>query len=123
MPTFQNMRRASGNVLAIPGRRFAAARPKSANSLTVSSKPIRSKPGYLNMSMSGVSKDSAGATLGSCRVMIFRTEDNSFVTETTSDASGNWSVGLLKGGPFFAVAYKAGSPDVAGTTVNTLTPV
>jgi len=79
--------------------------------------------GTLNMSLSGVTRDSTGATLGLCRVMIFRTEDNSFVTETTSDASGVWSVSLLKGGPFFEVCYKAGSPDVSGTSLNTLAPV
>ena len=78
--------------------------------------------GALNMTLSGISRDSTGATLGNCRVLIFRTEDNSFILETTSDASGNWSVSLLKGGPFFLVEYKAGSPDVAGTSVNTLVP-
>lgn len=76
----------------------------------------------LNMSLSGVSRDSVGAALGSCRVMIFRTEDMSFVTETTSDSVGVWSVSLMKGGPFFLVEYKAGSPDVAGTSVNTVVP-
>ena len=75
------------------------------------------------MSLSGRSLDSTGATLGNCRVLIFRTEDNSFVLETTSDASGNWSVTLNKGGPFFLVEYKAGSPDVAGTSLNTLAPI
>ena len=79
--------------------------------------------GTLNMSLSGVTRDSTGAALGLCRVMIFRTEDMSFVTETTSDASGVWSVSLLKGGPFFEVCYKAGSPDVSGTSLNTLAPV
>jgi hypothetical protein len=123
MPTFQNMRRGSGNILAIPGKRFGAPRPNKADQPTVSSRPIYSELGFLNMSLSGVSKDSAGANLGSCNVMIFRTEDKSFVGQTTSDASGNWSVPLMKGGPFFTVAYKAGSPDVAGTTLNTLTPV
>lgn len=79
--------------------------------------------GTLNMVLSGVTRDSTGAALGNCRVMIFRTEDNSFVTETTSNASGVWSVSLMKGGPFFEVCYKAGSPDLSGTSLNTLAPV
>ena len=79
--------------------------------------------GTLNMSLSGVTRDSAGVALGNCRVMIFLTEDNSFVTETTSDASGVWSISLLKGGPFFEVCYKTGLPDVSGTSLNTLVPV
>jgi len=78
--------------------------------------------GTLNMSMSGVSRDSTGAVLAAANVHIFRTEDNSFVAETTSDGSGAWSIPLLKGGPFFIVAYKTGTPDIAGTTVNTLVP-
>lgn len=77
--------------------------------------------GTLNMVLSGVSRDSTGATLGNCQVLVFRNEDRSLVAETTSDASGNWSVSLLKGGPFFLVEYKAGSPDVFGTSPNNLT--
>ena len=117
------MRRASGNILAIPGRRFGAATPNFADTPTVSSRPIRAVRGFLNMTLSGVSRDSSGATMGSCRVMIFRTEDKAFVVETTSDASGNWSVNLMRGGPFFLVEYKAGVPALAGTSVNTLAPV
>lgn len=79
--------------------------------------------GTLNMVLSYISRDAAGAPLGNCRVMIFRTEDMSFVGETTSDASGNWSLSMMKGGPFFFVEYKAGSPDRAGTSLNTLVPV
>ena len=70
-----------------------------------------------------VTRDTNTAGLGSVRVMFFRTQDNSFVGETLSDASGNWSKLLNIGGPFFLVCYKIGSPDVAGTSVNTLTPV
>lgn len=79
--------------------------------------------GTLRMTMSGITRDSAGAILGTCRVMIFRTEDNSFVAETVSDGSGAWSIVLLKGGPFFQVCYKVGAPDLAGTSLNTLVPV
>jgi hypothetical protein len=74
----------------------------------------------LNMVLSGVSKDSTGAVLGLCQVLIFRTEDKSLVAETVSDANGVWSVSMMKGGPFFLVEYLAGSPDRAGTSVNTL---
>ena len=78
--------------------------------------------GRLNMTLSGVSRDSTGAALGNCQVLIFRTADKSFILETQSDGSGNWSVSMLVGGPFFLVEYKVGSPDVAGTSVNTLVP-
>lgn len=75
-----------------------------------------------NLFLIGISRSSTGAVLGNCQVMVFRTEDRSLVAETTSDGSGNWSVSLMKGGPFFLVEYKAGVPDVAGTSVNTLVP-
>lgn len=76
---------------------------------------------YSNLYLMGVTRDTTGNTLGLCRVMVFRTEDNSFVGETTSDASGNYTILMNKAGAFFVVSYKAGSPDVTGATVNTLT--
>lgn len=77
----------------------------------------------LNKTLSGVSRDSAGVALANCQVLIYNTGNRGFVAETTSDSSGNWSVSMLVGGPFFTVEYKAGAPDVAGTSVNTLVPV
>lgn len=76
-----------------------------------------------NQEMRGISRDSAGSALGSCRVLLFRTEDNSFVKETTSDGSGNWVMSVMSAGSFFVVYYKAGGTDLAGTTKNTLTTV
>ena len=109
-------------ILAIP-LRFGAAQPNFANQPTVAAKPFRSVMGRSNLTLSGVSRDSAGAILGLCQVLVFRTEDKSFVYETQSDANGAWSLTVNKGGPFFLVEYKAGSPDVAGTSLNTLAPV
>lgn len=83
----------------------------------------RQDEGTLNMTLAGISYDATGAPLGNCQVLIYRTADKSLVAETTSDASGNWSISLLKGGPFFLVEYKVGSPDVFGTSPNNLVPV
>ena len=69
--------------------------------------------------ISGVTKDSTGAVLGSCQVIVFRTSDNTVIATTTSDANGNYSVNVGQS-DHYGVAYKAGSPDVAGTTVNTV---
>lgn len=69
----------------------------------------------------GVTKDSTGAVLGSCTVTLFRTTDDLEIDKTISDASGNYEFRGAGGGTnYYVVAYKAGSPDVAGTTVNTL---
>lgn len=70
--------------------------------------------------ITGVTKDSTGAPLGSCPVVLFRTADNSVAAQTTSDGSGNYRVDASPAIPHYAVAYKAGSPDVAGTTKNNL---
>lgn len=71
--------------------------------------------------MTGVTRDSAGAVLGSCAVDLFRTESDTKVAATVSDpTTGVYTFQILVGGPFYIVAYKAGSPDVMGTTVNTL---
>jgi hypothetical protein len=69
----------------------------------------------------GVTKDSAGAVLASCTVSLYRTLDDMLFEKVISDGSGNYAfsaIGLSE--QYYVVAYKAGSPDVAGTTVNTL---
>lgn len=72
--------------------------------------------------ISGVTRDSTGAVLGGCVVQLFRTSDDAIIAEQVSDGStGAYSFPILVGGPFYVVAYKAGTPDLAGTTVNTLT--
>lgn len=91
-------------------------------SLNPSSRPFRSRPlsDYISARITGTTLDSAGSPLGSCVVDMFRTSDDIKVDSTTSDGSGVFSFIPLQYGPFYLVAYKPGSPDVAGTTVNTL---
>lgn len=105
-----------------PGSSLGNFSPGGGWSTTVSSKPFRSRPfsTYISARITGITKDSAGSALGSCVVDLFRTSDDVRVDSTTSDGSGNFSFIPLAYGPYYIVAYKAGSPDVAGTTVNTL---
>jgi hypothetical protein len=70
--------------------------------------------------ITGVTRDSTGAALGSCPLVLFRTADNSIAALTTSDASGAYRIEASPALTHYLVAYKAGAPDVAGTTVNTL---
>ena len=71
--------------------------------------------------ISGVTKDSTGTILGSCTVKLFRTSDDRWFETVTSDATtGAYRFGGVGSANCYVVAYKAGSPDVAGTTVNTL---
>ena len=75
-----------------------------------------------NWVISGVTKDSSGTPLGSCTVDLFLTDGDVLYGTTTSDASTGAYRFLVSGNSsdFYCVAYKAGSPDVAGVTVNTL---
>jgi hypothetical protein len=70
--------------------------------------------------LTGVSKDSSGSVLAGCTVMAFRTADNVFLGQTISDGNGNYDFRLPSLDAAYLVLYKAGAPDVAGTTVNTL---
>lgn len=72
--------------------------------------------------ISGVTRDSAGAVLGTCVIDLFLTETDLKIDTTTSDANGVFE--FRSTAPitnYYMVAYKAGSPDVAGVTANTLT--
>jgi len=70
---------------------------------------------------SGVTRDVYGTALGGCDVHLFRTSDSLLVDSAQSDSSGRYTVGT----PYypdahFIVCYKAGTPNVAGTTDQTL---
>lgn len=83
---------------------------------------LRPPPTYPLLLISGVTKDSTGAALASCTVDLYRTIDKTWQQTVVSDGSGNYVFSPVNNGngPFYIVAYKAGAPDVAGTTVNTL---
>lgn len=73
--------------------------------------------------LSGITKDSAGAVLPNCTVDAFEKNTNQHRGTTVSDSLGNYAVHVSGNGgeQFKTLAYLAGAPDVAGTTVNTLT--
>lgn len=74
--------------------------------------------------IAGLTKNAAGAALGSCAVKLFRSSDDALISSTTSDGSGNYSLTVANNTTqYYVMAYKAGSPDVAGVTVNTIVGV
>jgi hypothetical protein len=73
-----------------------------------------------NTTISGVTRDSASAAVGNCTVELLQSGGDIPTARTVSDASGNYLFNNPGSGPFYIVAYKAGAPDIAGTTVNTL---
>lgn len=69
----------------------------------------------------GVTRDQFGAPVGGCVVQLFRTSDDLFIMQQTSDSDGNFLLqSWYSPDTHYIVAYKAGSPDIFGTTVNTL---
>lgn len=83
--------------------------------------PLRTPTAVYNFHIYGITKDSAGAALAGCVVKLYRTSDDALMQQTISGADGSYEFRCTS--QFFAcyiVAYLAGSPDVAGTTVNTL---
>lgn len=83
----------------------------------------RSPGGVANFRLAGVTRDSGANAVGGCRVELFLTATDTPVATTVSDTNGNFVFDGTSTGPFYMVAYKAGGTDLAGTTVNTLTPV
>lgn len=72
--------------------------------------------------VSGVTKDSTGAVLAACVVDVFKTSSDVIQGTNTSNANGEYLVQVPTQTNHYAVAYKVGSPDVAGTTRNDLSP-
>jgi hypothetical protein len=124
MPTFQNLRRGKGLIKAIPGMKIGTDGNGYKRNYRQGSKPFRSVNfSTYNATVSGVTRNSTGVALGNCVVQLFRTVDDLILYEITSDGSGNFIFYPSVSGTFYIVAYKQGSPDVFGTTVNTLVAV
>jgi len=71
--------------------------------------------------VTGITIDQIGNRLAGCTVKAFNSISNVFVNQTVSDSNGVYTFDLPRGNTYFLVAYKAGSPDKAGTSVNTIT--
>lgn len=72
--------------------------------------------------IAGVTRDANGSAIVSCTVKLFKTSTDELVSRIVSDANNG---SYLLSTPYYPdthyiVAYKAGSPDIAGATVNTL---
>ena len=81
----------------------------------------RQRPRPLWFAIVGITRDSAGAALGSCAVKLYRFSDDTVAASQTSDASGNFTFWVPDSTTnYYTRAYKTGAPDVAGTSLNTL---
>ena len=106
-----------------PGLGFRSAITQETRNLGAAGVPFRS-PDFSTLStyVVGNTLDADGAALASCVVKLFRAFDDALVCQGVSDGAGAYSLCTSGSGPYYVVAYKADSPDVMGTTVNTLQP-
>lgn len=127
-------RRGFAGILGVPAlRRASALDPQSAMQATGGGPlgsgvltngrrgaPFRS-PSFSTaaFTVSGVTRDSTGAPIGGCAVELFLSDGDTKVDAVVSNGAGAF-VFAATAGPYYLVAYKAGVPDVAGTSVNTL---
>lgn len=71
--------------------------------------------------VSGVTKDSTGAVLGSCTVTLYRTLDDQVMERVTSDAiTGAYSFSAIGLSEQYYVAALNSAGTLAGITVNTI---
>jgi len=79
--------------------------------------------GHTMQKIVGLTRDANGAPLGSTIVQLFLTSNDQFLRQLTSDPGGYFEAcSEYAGQAHYLVAYLAGTPDLAGTTVNTLQP-
>jgi hypothetical protein len=82
---------------------------------------VRAKPPAVFFQIGGQTKDSTGAALGGCTVGLFVTATGVRIETAVSNADGYFYFkSPAQAATHYVVAYLAGSPDVAGTTLNTL---
>lgn len=81
--------------------------------------PLMAMP--YSITVSGFTVDAVGVALTSATVKLYRTVDDVVIGQTISDSvTGAYKIAVGGGGMFYIVIYKAGSPDIFGTSVNTL---
>jgi hypothetical protein len=81
---------------------------------------VQPRPTVTRPRFSGFSLTNIGGVLAGCDVVLYRTDTDAVVTRFTTGADGSWLMNSNNSGAHYLVAYKAGSPDVAGTTLDTL---
>lgn len=80
------------------------------------------KPSGANgrLGFNGFSRDASGGVIAGVTVKCMLTATDTKQSEAVSDADGLFVVSTSEAGGHYLIFYKTGTPDIAGTTVNTL---
>jgi hypothetical protein len=78
--------------------------------------------GATTYTLSGVVRDGDSTPIGGADVKVFLTATHVKIAEGVTNGSGAYSIVTPTNGQHYVVAFKAGVPLLAGTTVNTLVP-
>jgi len=80
-------------------------------------------PGGANgrLGFNGFTRDASGGIIPGVTVKCMLTATDVKQSETVSDATGAFVVSTSEAGGHYLLFYKTGTPDLSGTTVNTLT--
>ena len=101
--------------------------PLVANSLPVVKNflPIEPFVAAQMLTISGTTKDSAGAAKANATVYLFAMNNGMplLVNKTISNAAGFYTFFVSAGQQYWITDYKVGPPDLAGATLQTLTGV
>jgi hypothetical protein len=72
--------------------------------------------------ITGIARDVYGSPLANVELTLFKTDDDTKQDQKFSDAFGGYTLTTPYYQAHYIVAYKTGSPDITGTSVNTLIP-
>jgi hypothetical protein len=81
---------------------------------------VEPRPPATRWTFSGFTYDATAVALASCSVELYRSDNDLVTGSFVSNSDGSWLINSNNGGRHYLVAYKTGSPDLAGTTLNTL---
>lgn len=84
--------------------------------------PTRWQGVHARFLITGRTLDSNGDPIGPCIVQGFLTETDEYIGAVSSNSLGEYILPTIYAGEHYLVAYKTGAPDIAGTTINTITP-
>jgi hypothetical protein len=70
----------------------------------------------------GYTRDQYGSIVANCTVRCFRTSTDELVAKVTSDANGLYYATSPYSDAHYLTVHKSGTPDIAGASIDTLTP-